>query len=92
MKNSVDNLSNTVDHEQGLKTRWKSRRHPTIAETAKAVTMGISRNTDPPKRPSQQMMGLEGEKSHSKGIENIFKRILTEKLPELGKETSVQMQ
>jgi hypothetical protein len=43
---------------------------------------------DTMKRPNLQIMGVEeGEEIQSKGIDNLFNRIITEKFPNLEKES-----
>jgi hypothetical protein len=49
--------------------------------------------TDPIKRPNLRIMGIEeGEEVQSKGISNIFNKIITENFPNLEKTVHIQVQ
>jgi hypothetical protein len=78
MEDKVDKLDQTIkDHERMLrKYKWNMQ---DISDTMK--------------RPNLKIMGIEeGEEIQSKGIDNLFNRMIAEKFPNLKKERVTQVQ
>jgi hypothetical protein len=73
------------------KIEIKEKTEELLVKQLKSCERNMQELSDSIKRPNLRIMGIEeGEKLQAKGICNIFNKIITENLPNLEKDLSIQ--
>jgi hypothetical protein len=71
----------------------KGKTEELLVKQLKACEMNMQELTNSVKRTNMKIMGIEeGEEVQTKGIHNIFNKIITENLPNLEKTMPIQVQ
>jgi phosphatidate phosphatase PAH1 len=98
-KNTMESHSSRLEQEEDriseLKDEMeiKGKTEELLVKQLKTRERNVQELTDSIKRPNLRIMGIEeGEEVQTKGIHNIFNKIITENFPNLEKVMPIQVQ
>jgi predicted nuclease with TOPRIM domain len=95
MKGKSSRIEQTEDRISELEDEIviKGKTEELLVKQIKTCEKKIKELTNSIKRPNLRIMGIEeGEDVQAKGMNNIFKKIITKKFPNLEKSIPIQMQ
>jgi alcohol dehydrogenase class IV len=95
MESQYNRLEQAEDRISELKDEMeiKGKTEELLVKQHKTCEKKMQELTDSVKRPKLRIMGIEeGEEVQTKGIQNVFNKIITENFPSLEKTVPIQVQ